>query len=213
MQDNNDYVSESAMMHRILTTALEGLPGFSHADNLGKQFLQDARQNREKAVSDAINSFGRMGSMSGFASGVGGLMYSVMAMPTDLFYQMYLGVRLSLVIASIYGLNLASMSVKSMAMACALGVEAVASVGKILSTAATKGLGKKVMTAGLGPTVYAINRVIGYRFMTISASKTGAVSLVKMVPFVGGLVGAGFNYAGLHAAGSYARTSFCALEA
>lgn len=205
---DDEIDKHSSLMDGILGWAMEGKLTDTHVTERVQEFLHMTHGDQERAVSAAINAFLLTGTTTGFASGVGGLMYSAVALPTDLVYQIYLGVRLCLIIAGIYGLKLTDFYVTSMAKACALGCEAVTAVGKCIGEACAKGAAKKLLRAGLGPTVTSINRAIGYRFMTIGASKTGAVSLVKLVPIIGGIVGGGFNYAALQAVGSRARAQF-----
>jgi hypothetical protein len=102
-------------MQSVLLKAHNGVPGDKKANLRAQEFLQAAQGDPEKAASKAIDSFLLTGSSTGFVSGVGGLTYSALALPADMLYLLYLSVRLGLIIAGIFGRDLESISVRSMA--------------------------------------------------------------------------------------------------
>jgi hypothetical protein len=72
-------------------------------------------------------------------------------------------------------------------------------------------LGNKAALVALeklpGSVFIAINKVVGFRLFTKFGTK-GLVNVVKFVPLIGGVVGAGVNTAAMKTIGKYAKKNF-----
>jgi len=83
------------------------------------------------------------------------------------------------------------------------GAGIAAEVGAQIGTKAAMAALKKLP----GHLLTAINKKVGFRLLTKFGEK-GAINLVKLVPLVGGGVGAGINAVAMRTVGRYAKRNF-----
>lgn len=109
-------------------------------------------------------------------------------------------------IANIAGYDPSDDEVQSLAYICLIG----SSISKICRETGIE-LGNKLAVAAIKKipteTIKKINHAVGRRVIT-KFGTTGVINLGKMVPFVGGIVGGGFDYIGTRIIASKARDVF-----
>ena len=152
---------------------------------------------KHKDVETAAKSFIRYQitkcTTSGFVTGLGGLITIPVAVPVNVGSVLYVQMRMIACLAYMGGYELDSDQVQTMVYACLAGV----TIDKILKKAGIElgeklamGLIKKIPKAVVGK----INQKVGFRLISRFSTK-GLISLGKMVPIVGGVIGGGFDFA------------------
>ncbi len=198
-------------MVQILDTcyqkALDGIPMVSESVNeLGDYYL-NTYATTEKAIEKLIDTQVQKCAISGFLTGLGGLIVLPVAIPANVSSVLYVQLRMIASIAYMNGYDVRHDEVKTMVYLCLVG----SSVSDIL-----KGVGIKVGTkvAGNlikqipGKVLIQINKAVGVRLLTKYGTK-GAINLVKCIPLAGGIVGGGFDYISTRTIGNYAKSTFC----
>ena len=126
---------------------------------------------------------------SGFITGLGGLITLPVTIPANLSSVFYVQMRMIAGAAYMAGYDLYDDELRTFVYACLTGV----SVNSILKQFGNE-FGKKFTVQMIkkipGETLHAINRKIGFRFITKFGQK-GMINLGDMVPIVGGFVNGG----------------------
>lgn len=187
--------------------ALDGIPMVSESvTELGDYYL-NTYATTEKAIEKLIDTQVQKCAISGFLTGLGGLIVLPVAIPANVSSVLYVQLRMIASIAYMNGYDVRHDEVKTMVYLCLVG----SSVSDIL-----KGVGIKVGTkvAGNlikqipGKVLIQINKAVGVRLLTKYGTK-GAINLVKCIPLAGGIVGGGFDYISTRTIGNYAKSTFC----
>jgi hypothetical protein len=131
--------------------------------------------------------------------------------PADVVSFQLLSTRMIGGIAHLRGYDLDSEHVRSLVLVCLLG----ASGTQVMSEAGIQ-VGTKAATSALrklpGHMIIRLNQRVGFRLVTKFGQK-GVVNLVKVIPVLGGGIGAGVNVAGINLLAGYAKRNFPALDA
>lgn len=185
--------------------AVNGIPGFDSAQELAMDYMTESDSLRECA--DALIRWQNSKSaISGFATGFGGFVTLLATLPVNITSVLYIQIRMIAAIAYMGGHDLKNDKVKTMVYACLVcssGAEVVKSVGiKIGQKAATEAI-KKIPMRVLNE----INQKAAQRLVTKFGSK-GVVNLIKVVPFLGGLIGALVDAFSTNVVGNVARDAF-----
>lgn len=130
---------------------------------------------------------------SGFISGLGGAITLPVAIPANISSVMYVQMRMIACLAYMGGYDTESDQVKTLVYACLAGI----SVDQMLKNVGIQ-FGNKFATAMIkkipGDVLVKINQKVGFRFATKFGTK-GVINIGKAVPFVGGVIGGGFDFA------------------
>ncbi len=172
--------------------AVQGVPGLKTASEVAEEYLAKY-PTKELAIKKLVNTQVAKCSTSGFLTGLGGLVSLPVAIPANIGSVLYVQLRMIASIAYMGGFDPTDDEVQTLAYICLanksvteliepLGVK----LGEQLAVNALKKLPTTILTK--------INQSVGFRMFT-KFGETGAVNLGKMVPGVGGVVGAGFDYA------------------
>lgn len=161
-------------------------------ETLANDYLQ-----KSKDVDAAAKSFIRYQiakcTTSGFVTGLGGLITLPVAIPANVGSVMYVQMRMIACLAHMGGYDTNSDQVQTLVYACLAGI----SIDNILKHAGIQ-FGTKLTTAMIkkipGTVLTKINQKVGFRFLTKFGTK-GIINLGKAVPFVGGVIGGGFDFA------------------
>lgn len=167
--------------------ALNGIPAVSKSvDELAKDYMKK-NKTEEKAAKALINNQIVKCGMSGFITGLGGLITLPVAIPANISSVLYVQLRMIAAIAKIGGFDINSDQVQTMAYACLTGSaitdilkQTGITIGTKITTAAIKNIPGKVLTS--------INQKVGFRLLTKFGTK-GAINFVKLVPVAGGVIG------------------------
>lgn len=131
-------------------------------------------------------------SVSGFVTGLGGLITLPIAVPANITSVLFVQIRMIQGIAFIGGYNLQDDRIQTFIYACLAGI----SVNQVFKKFGIT-FGQKVTANTIskipGKVLTQINKAIGFRFIT-KAGEKGLVNLGKLTPVIGGPINAGFDY-------------------
>ena len=197
------------LTQKILGTAITGAGKFKSASTVAEEAIE-AHKDPDLAIARLVSTHRRIVGASGFASGVGGLATMAVTIPADITLFYAYAARMSATIAHIRGYDLTSDEVRSGVLISLLGAGAGAAIGKVGAD-----IGQKVAIAQLGrlpgAVLISINKAVGFRLITKFGTK-GAINLVKIVPMVGGGVGAGVNVVTINGIYKYSDSLFVPLK-
>ena len=209
-----DGKNEPAVYEHIMTAlnwsydkAVNGIPNLDRAEELAESYLA-----KSKSPDDAIDSLiawqiGKAG-VAGFVTNLGGALTLPIAIPANVVGVFWIQIRMIAAIAHIRGYDIRSDQVKALVLASLAGT----SVTDVLKDAGVQfgtNLSMKAISQISGATITKINQAVGFRLLT-RAGSTGAINLVKIVPFVGGLISGGVDGVVTRAIGTAAKKVFVA---
>jgi len=176
----------ATILDTLYLKALNGIPAVSKSvDELTDDYLQK-NTTPDKAAKELINNQITKCGISGFITGLGGLITLPVAIPSNLSSVLYVQLRMIAAIAKIGGFDVRSDQVQTLAYACLTG-SAVADVLKQTGIRVGEKITVSVINKIPGKVLTSINRKVGFRLFTKLGSK-GAVNFVKLVPIAGDLL-------------------------
>lgn len=186
--------------------ALDGsIPGTDSSYELAENYSKG-----EADIVDKVNSLIRWqntkSATTGFVSGLGGIITMPVAIPASIATVIYVQIRMVAAIAIMGEYDVKDDRVKTLVFSCLVGNAAKdilkgtgVVIGSKMTTQLIKGISKE--------TIFAINKRVGFRLLTKFGEK-GAINLGKMIPLVGGLIGATFDGISTNIIGNIARKTF-----
>lgn len=185
--------------------AVGGVTGLESAQQLAEDFMKDNNNPVEQA-NKLIRWQNAKAGMSGFLTGIGGLLAMPFTIPANIGSVLYIQIRMIAAIAYMAGYDLRDDRVKSLVFLCIGG-----NAGKDLLKNIGIAWGEKVVAQALTKitqdTIVKINKAVGFKLLTKFGGK-GFINLSKAVPVVGGVVGATFDVVATNAIGNFARNTF-----
>lgn len=185
--------------------AVNGVPGLDSAGEMADEYLAGNGTLEEK-INSLIRWQNTKAGTSGFITGLGGILTMPVTIPANIASVMYVQIRMIAAIAKMCGQDLRSDRVRTLVYACLAGEaakdilkDAGILVGTKLAMSAIKNISTKTITT--------INQRVGFRLLTKFGEK-GVVNLVKIVPFVGGVVGGTVDAVTTNLIGNFARNTF-----
>lgn len=176
----------------IYAKVLKGIGNISpKVEEFAEDYLKKAK-SKEDAAKNMINNQVAKCTTSGFLTGFGGLITLPITVPANISSVLYVQMRMIAGIAYMAGYDLKSDQVQTLVYACLAGVSVNQIVKKVSIEVGTK-VANKTIEKIPGKVMTAINKKIGYRFIT-KAGKTGTVNLTKAVPVVGAVIGGGLDF-------------------
>ena len=139
---------------------------------------------------------------AGFVTGMGGLFTLPVSLPANIVGVAGIQLKLITEIAACRGYDVHSTQVRTVALACLAGDAAA----KLLKDAGIR-MGQQVVAQVAGAALARLNRLIGTRLLA-KAGGLGMVNMAKVLPFVGGVVGGGFDALSTRAVGAIAKRVF-----
>ena len=193
------------LVSNILSVGVDGAGRFKGAREIAEEHRAH-HVDVEVAIAKVIATHARVVTATGFATGLGGIATLPVAIPTDIaMFYAYAG-RCAAAVAYLRGYDIESDEVRSVVLLSLLGAGGVAAASKVGVE-----LGTKTAMAALkklpGKVLIEINKKVGFRLVTKAGTK-GVVNLGKLVPFVGGGVGATVNAVGMRTVATYAKSNF-----
>lgn len=186
---------DERQMAKVLDTlyekALNGIPAVSESvDELANDYLKKNKNISEAAKALQKNQIIKCG-VSGFITGLGGLITLPIAIPANIGSVLYVQLRMIAAIAKIGGFDVHSDQVQTLVYTCLTG----SAIADVLKQTGIK-IGEKITVSTInkipGKVLTSINQKVGFRLLTKFGTK-GAVNLVKFVPVAGGLIGGGID--------------------
>jgi len=184
--------------------AVNGVTGLNSAIELAENYKnEDCLKEQCNALIRWQNT--KVG-ISGFVTGLGGLILMPVTLPANITSVLYIQIRMIAAIAYLAGHDLKDDKVKTMVYVCLVGNGAAEilknvgiEVGKKVATNAIKNISGKVITQ--------INQKVGFRLVTKFGEK-GVINLGKAVPILGGLIGGTVDTISTNIIGNTARDLF-----
>lgn len=193
------------VLNKCYAAALDGIPETKTCYDLASEYLSKYG-SKEEAAKNFIKWQIAKCTTSGFLTSLSGIVTLPIVIPANLATVWYVQLRMIATIANIAGYDPYDDEVQSLAYICLTG----SSISKICRETGIE-LGNKLAVAAIKkiPTeaIKKINHSVGRRVIT-KFGTTGVINLGKMVPFVGGIVGGGFDYVGTRIIASKARDVF-----
>lgn len=132
---------------------------------------------------------------SGFVTSLGGFLTLPVAIPANIASVLYVQLKMIATLAVIGGYDPSEDEVQTLAYLCLTGhsiVDICKQTGVQIANKATASLIAKRLP---GAVLTKINKAVGFRLITKTGSKS-LITVTKLVPVAGGVVGAGVDYAG-----------------
>ncbi len=182
------------LVERVLRVGVDGMGPWSSAESVAKQ-AQAVTDDPELAIQQLLVSHRRLVGATGFVTSVGGAMASAVGLPADVASFYAAAARLSAAIAQLRGYDVHSAPVRSLVLISLLGTDGATLLRAEGMQTTSRSLLAEVAKIP-APQLAELNATVGARLVAKFGQK-GAVNLVKLVPFVGGGVGAGVNIVGI----------------
>lgn len=184
----------TVLLESLYSFVMAGVPKVSEpVEELAGYYLAHCPNNRKKAIEKFVMNQKLKCSSTGFVTGLGGLLTLPLTLPADLVSSLYMELRMIAGIAYIQGYDLKDDAVKTAMYLCLVGNAA----GDVIKQAGIKISGqyalKKLLPKLSRDVIVKINKAVGFRLVTKAGTK-GVFNLTKMVPVIGGVVGAAFNW-------------------
>ena len=201
-------ISQNAVMKLLdgaYETALDGLPGFSSAEELAYEYLNRIYNEKQAAKSLMKWQVVKCGA-SGFITGLGGILTLPVAIPANIASVIYVQMRMVAAIACIGGYDIRDDQVKTLVYACLCGKSAT-DILRGTGITVGKKVAKNMISKIPGKTLTKINQRVGFRFVTKFGEK-GAVNLGKTIPFIGAAIGSIFDIGTTKVIGEVSKNTF-----
>lgn len=180
------------LLDKLYDQSIEGIAKSPSVEILANEYLA-----KSKDVDTAAKTFIKYQiakcTTSGFLTGLGGLITLPVAIPANVGSVMYVQMRMIACLAHMGGYDTKSDQVQTLVYACLAGIsidQILKNVGIQFGTKFSMAMVKKIP----GTVLTKINQKVGFRFITKFGTK-GVINIGKAVPFVGGIIGGGFDFA------------------
>jgi uncharacterized protein (DUF697 family) len=192
----------------VYERAINGIPGVDGVEDLARSYSSKA-PTADDAIDTLISWQIAKASTAGFITGIGGVVTLPVAIPTNLAGVLYIQVRMIGAIAHLRGYDVRSDQVRTLVFACLAGSAALDILQDVGINIGAQ-LSRQMIFRISGEVLKRINRAVGFRLVTKAGSR-GAVNLVKVVPFVRGLVGGALDATATKIIGHTAKRVFVPL--
>ena len=199
----------SALVARLVDTGIDGVGPFASAVSVAER-ARAGHPSAESAVHVVLRRHSRMVAASGFATGVGGLVTMPVALPANIVGFYVLATRTVAAIAHLRGYDVTRPEVRSAVLLCLLGSDA----GQVLRSAGlpTGGPLSHLAQRRLPKDVLMIvNKGVGFRLLA-RLGGIGVLQTSRVLPVLGGAVGAGADVLLLRRIAKQAQSEFTPLS-
>src|SRR5574344_1475823 len=188
------------ILNTLYIKSVNGIPKVSlPIDDLVEDYISK-NDNVEKAAKSLINNSIVKCGTSGFVTGLGGITTMIATLPANITSVMYVQLRMSCAIAKMAGYDIHSDQVQTLIYACLTG-SAASDILKQSGIKFGNKFGIALVNKISGTTLIAINKKVGFRFITKFGEK-GIINLGKVVPVIAGVIGGGIDIASTKIIGS-----------
>src|SRR6478609_1119157 len=179
------------LVQNILDLGIDGKGFFHSADRVAERALADHR-DPEAAVDAIVRQHISLGAASGFVTSAGGFFTLPLALPANVLGFYLIATRMVAAVARVRGYDLRQEEIRTAVLLTLVGADAddllkkagMASPGGTLSNLAAQRLP--------GPAMMVVQKGVGFRLLA-TVGKNSLVRLGKIVPIVGGVIGAGLD--------------------
>lgn len=198
------------LVERLLSIGIDGKGTFDSAQKVAESALAKTNRDPEKAIDKIVADHLKLAAASGFASGLGGFVTMVVALPANVAGFYILATRMTAAIASVRGYAIAQDNVRSAVLLALVGADATDVLTKVgyQSTGRLAGLAAQRLP---GPLMLAVNKAVGFRLLTKVGKNSLVARLGRGVPLAGGVLGAGIDAYMLNTIANHTRKEFPAV--
>ncbi len=189
-----------SVLDSIYLQAMNGLPGSESVKILAENYLSEAGTLKEQ-VDSLINWQVAKCSATGFLTGLGGLITLPVTIPANVGVNLYVQTRMAAAIAYMGGYEIHHDKVKTMVYISLAG-SATNEIFKELGMKMAMDFAEKKISDSI---IKQVQKTLAEKILS-----KGAAQFVKIIPIVGGLVGAGFDGLTTKAIGAAAKQLFIA---
>ena len=180
------------LVENILDLGVDGKGFFSSASHVADQALH-AHDGDVDAADDAIvRSHIVKGGAAGFATSLGGFITFPVALPANLLGFYLLATRMTAAVAKVRGYDITSEQIRTAVLLTLVGADADDLLRKANMVVPGGTLSNLAAQRLPGPALMVVQKGIGFRLLAQVGSSTFA-RLGRLVPIVGGAIGAGLD--------------------
>ena len=207
MADENALLAlGDKLVGQVVELGIRGGGPLAPAVDVAEQHLDAAGGDREEAVRRLVAAHVRLAAASGFVTGLGGIMTLPITVPASMAGLYIVATRMTAGIAHLRGYDVDADEVRSAVLVALLG-----SGGAGVLREAGVEIGER-STAGVlatlpAPVLTELDKRVGYRLVA-KAGEKGVVNLTKLVPLLGGPVGAAVDGVSCKTIAGYAMRTF-----
>lgn len=196
-----------ATVQQLLTVGINGFGPFKSAPDAAAEALAHHGGDRDAAVRALIRTHVSLAGAQGFAMNVGGFITMPVTVPTNVGAAFLIQSHLAASIACVYGHDPASTEVRTGVLVCLVGNAGMELVKKS-GIEAGKRLTVSLINRVPAKVLARINQKVGFMLLAKFGGRRAAFTLAKGVPLVGGVIGAGFDFAATRAVGQLSKKFF-----
>ena len=194
------------LVAQVVELGIRGAGPLSTAVESAEHHLMAAGGDREEAIRRLVATHVRLAAASGFVTGLGGIATMPVTVPAAMAGLYIIATRMTAGVAHLRGYDVDTDEVRSAILVSLLG-SAGASVLRNVGVE----VGQRSTIAALrrlpGRVLVELNKRVGFRLVA-KAGEKGVVNLTKLVPLVGGPIGAAVDGVGCQTIASYAMRTF-----
>lgn len=202
-QPDDSFIEK--LLKWIIDVGINGFGFLPPAQKVAEDQLRSCKTPKE-AVDSVIAGRTALAAGTGFLTGLGGIATLPVTIPASLASSYALGANTAAAIAIIRGYDINSDQVRTFILLSLIG-EAGLEVLRAVGVNAGSKIAKNLIGQIPGKVLIEINKKVGFRLVT-KAGEKGVLNLMKLVPLVGGVVGAGFESAFVNQCGKTAKQLF-----
>ncbi|ODU04081.1 MAG: hypothetical protein ABS81_11840 [Pseudonocardia sp. SCN 72-86] len=194
------------LIEQVIGVGVVGSGKFRSAVDTADEHLRTAGGDREEAIRRLVATHVRLAAASGFVTGLGGIATLPVTVPASIGGLYLIATRMVAGIAHLRGYDPEDDEVRSAVAIALLGAAGAATLKK-----SGIELGRRSTVAALekvpARVLLEINKRVGIRLAT-KAGEQGVVNMSKLVPFVGGPIGATVDGVSCKTIAAYALRTF-----
>lgn len=194
------------LVAQVVEFGIQGIGPLATAVQTAEEHLMTAGGDREAAIQRLISTHVRLAAATGFVTGLGGFATLPVTVPAAMAGLYIIATRMTAGIAHLRGYDIETDEVRSGILVALLGSAGAAVLRNVGIT-----IGQQSTAAALqrlpGRVLVELNKRVGYRLVT-KAGEKGVVNLTKLVPLVGGPIGAAVDGVSCKTIAGYAMRTF-----
>ena len=194
------------LVQNILDLGIDGKGRFHSAERVAEDALR-AHPDREEAVEAIVRNHVRLGAASGFVTSAGGFITLPVALPANVLGFYLIATRMTAAIAKVRGYDIKQEQIRTAVLLTLVGADADDLLRKAGVASPTGGLSNLAVQRLPGPAMMVIQKGVGFRLLA-TVGKNAFVRLGRIVPIVGGVIGAGLDGWMQHRVADSARREF-----
>ena len=195
------------LIERLLDVGIDGRGPFDSAEKVAETALKHARGDVEQAIKIIRRDHRQLGAVGGFVTGLGGFFTMPISLPANVLEFYLLGTRMTAATAKVRGYDLGQPEIRSAVLLTLIGADSDDLLKKAGLVAAGGKLSGIAFNRLPAPALMVLNKAIGFRLLGRIGGSTFA-RLGRLVPVIGGLLGAAIDVYMLSRIGAQAAEEF-----